>query len=313
MNDVKFTGYDSVFATRLRELMSGNGTTQKDLAGVTGITRQAISQYMDGSVQPNIEKLYKICDFFKVSADYLLGLSSVKSFDIEEKAIGEKTGLSESAIEKLLGLNRVKNIKMKIKRKDLDEATYKLKKSINPSEIDVIMNSKAEDDLFFPFMLNKFIEADKFYILLGYYAKYALDHTLLKDYEKWANEYLDNNLTDEIVKNAIGYNIESLEGSNDEKNEAMKLVHERFYSMITKELFKIDLNNGDLELLSYVFFKRVQKIMVTIVESIENEARNTKVNQLRFLQVTQKFDEVFRSRKFKLVDDLQFNEDDGPL
>lgn len=97
MNDVKFTGYDSVFATRLRELMSGNGTTQKDLAGVTGITRQAISQYMDGSVQPNIEKLYKISEFFEVSADYLLGLSDVKSFDIDIKAISEKTGLSEKS------------------------------------------------------------------------------------------------------------------------------------------------------------------------------------------------------------------------
>ena len=307
------TTVDSIFQERFSNLIKERGITQAEASDGIGVTRQAISLYATGKRTPDINSLYRIADFFRVSADYLLGLSDVKSFDAEEKAISEKTGLSESSIEKLLGLNRVKNIKMKIKRRDLDEATYKLKKNIDPSEIDEIMNSKAEDDLFFPFMLNKFIEADKFYNLLVYYAKYALDHTLLKDYEKWANEYLDNNLTDEIVKNAIGYNIESLEGSNDEKNEAMKLVHERFYSMITKELFKIDLNNGDLELLSYVFFKRVQKIMVAIVESIENEARNTKVNQLRFLQVTQKFDEVFKSRKFRLIDDLQFNEDDGPL
>lgn len=99
MGEVKFTGYDSVFAERLRGLMTENGTTQKELAGVTGITRQAISQYMDGSIQPNIEKLYKIADYFKVSADYFLGLSDVKSFDLDTKAISEKTGLSGEAIE----------------------------------------------------------------------------------------------------------------------------------------------------------------------------------------------------------------------
>jgi len=99
MEKVKFTGYDSVFAERLRGLMSENGTTQKELAGVTGITRQAISQYMDGSIQPNIEKLYKIADYFKVSADYLIGLSDVRSFDLEVKVICEKTGLSETVVE----------------------------------------------------------------------------------------------------------------------------------------------------------------------------------------------------------------------
>ncbi|WP_050740673.1 helix-turn-helix domain-containing protein [Acetobacterium bakii] len=119
MGEVTFAGYDSVFATRLRELMSENGTTQKDLAGVTGITRQAISQYMDGSIQPNIEKLYKICNFFKVSAEYLLGLSGVKSFDLDIKAISEKTGLSERAINKIVAYKNDEKIKELLTYKEL--------------------------------------------------------------------------------------------------------------------------------------------------------------------------------------------------
>lgn len=66
----------NIFAERLALLMKERGSTQKDLASATGITRQAISQYMDGSVQPNIEKLYMICQFFNVSADYMLGLET---------------------------------------------------------------------------------------------------------------------------------------------------------------------------------------------------------------------------------------------
>lgn len=105
MEEVKFTGYDSVFADRLRGLMSENETTQTELAGVTGITRQAISQYMDGSIQPNIEKLYKIADFFKASADYLLGLSNVKSSNADNKEINRKLGLSDYSIDILESYN----------------------------------------------------------------------------------------------------------------------------------------------------------------------------------------------------------------
>lgn len=94
-------GYDGCFATRLRELMKKSKVTQQDLAAAVGTTRQAISQYADGSVQPNIEKLYKIAEYFKVSADYLLGISEVTSSDIDTKAINKMLGLSEKAINEM--------------------------------------------------------------------------------------------------------------------------------------------------------------------------------------------------------------------
>lgn len=96
-----FTGFNSIFATKLRELMEYNKTTQKELSEVIGTTRQAISQYADGSVQPNVEKLYKISSFFGVSADYLLGLTTSKSKDMEKQAICDYIGLSDLAVEKL--------------------------------------------------------------------------------------------------------------------------------------------------------------------------------------------------------------------
>lgn len=106
MEEVIFTGYESNFAIRLRNLMNEFGTTQKNLADYTGITRQAIAQYMEGSVQPNVERLYKIAKYFNVSADYLLGITDQRTSDIDEQKIHEITGLSCEAIDKLKRFNK---------------------------------------------------------------------------------------------------------------------------------------------------------------------------------------------------------------
>lgn len=96
-----FNGYESTFAKRLRELMTDHKTTQKELADIVGTTRQAISQYADGSVQPNIEKLYKIASYFGVSSDWLIGKNDIKSPDTDSIGINEITRLSDGAIEVL--------------------------------------------------------------------------------------------------------------------------------------------------------------------------------------------------------------------
>ena len=80
-----FSGQDSIFARRLRGLMEENRTTQKELAEVVGTTRQAISQYMDGSVQPNIEKLCKIASYYGCVSDYLLGMCDFRNTEEREK------------------------------------------------------------------------------------------------------------------------------------------------------------------------------------------------------------------------------------
>ena len=92
-----------VFSSRLCQLMQeGVGekrVTQQDLAAATGYTRQAISQYMDGSVLPNIEKLQTFAKYFNVSADYFLGLTHVQTPDKDVQFICDYTGLSEKAVE----------------------------------------------------------------------------------------------------------------------------------------------------------------------------------------------------------------------
>ena len=62
-----------VFAHRLREERLSRGLTQKALAMYICVTPNAITMYESGKREPSLDFLLKICDFFDVSADYLIG------------------------------------------------------------------------------------------------------------------------------------------------------------------------------------------------------------------------------------------------
>ena len=47
--------------------------TQRETAAVLGMALRSYQFYEQGTVQPNIEKLIALADFFDVSLDYLMG------------------------------------------------------------------------------------------------------------------------------------------------------------------------------------------------------------------------------------------------
>ena len=73
--------FNKPFPKALRKLMDANGTTQSELAASLQKTRQVISCYCDGSTSPTWETIAGIANFYHVSADWLLGLSDVRSTD----------------------------------------------------------------------------------------------------------------------------------------------------------------------------------------------------------------------------------------
>lgn len=87
-----------VFSDRLSLLMKERKLTQQILADGLGIKRQTVSLYMTGQSMPDAEQLKKIAIFFDVSADWLLGLSDIRTLDIDIKKVCECTGLSESSV-----------------------------------------------------------------------------------------------------------------------------------------------------------------------------------------------------------------------
>lgn len=59
---------------RIKELREEKSLSQKQLAEAIGLKHQTISHYENNRLEPNLETIEKLCNYFEVSADYLLGL-----------------------------------------------------------------------------------------------------------------------------------------------------------------------------------------------------------------------------------------------
>ncbi len=93
---------------RIKELR-GN-VSQDKCAQELGISRGALSFYENGDRKPDAEILYKMCNYFSVSADYLLGLSNNKTTDFDIAIACKVTGLSETAIKHISALAIITDI-----------------------------------------------------------------------------------------------------------------------------------------------------------------------------------------------------------
>ena len=58
----------------IRELREDRDLSQSDIAKVLGTTQQVYSHYEKGENEMPIRHLITLCKFYKVSADYILGL-----------------------------------------------------------------------------------------------------------------------------------------------------------------------------------------------------------------------------------------------
>jgi len=108
---VKYSSQDNkeaLFPTRLRELRKKKNISQATLAKELSLTKSTIGLYETGDNVPDIKTLAAMAQYFGVSADYMLGLAKDSTFDIEIRAISEKTGLSENSINRLMNINTVK-------------------------------------------------------------------------------------------------------------------------------------------------------------------------------------------------------------
>ena len=84
---------------RISDLCNGNHITQKELAEKIGVSASQLSRIVSGETRTvSSDILIGVAKEFKVSTDYILGLSTVsvrKSYDISE------LGLSEGAVRGL--------------------------------------------------------------------------------------------------------------------------------------------------------------------------------------------------------------------
>lgn len=64
--------------------------SQVELAEKLGVTKQSVSNWENDNIQPPIEMLVKIADFFSVSTDYLLGRDDKKYIDVSQLSSQER-------------------------------------------------------------------------------------------------------------------------------------------------------------------------------------------------------------------------------
>ncbi len=62
------------YIDRLTELRQDNDINQKDIATVLNCQQAAVSKYEKRRAKYQVEDIIKLCEFYNVSADYILGL-----------------------------------------------------------------------------------------------------------------------------------------------------------------------------------------------------------------------------------------------
>ena len=118
-----------MFDTRLKELRTGAGLTQAQLAKQLGVTQSTIGNWESGCRVPRTETARKVAAFFGVSTDYLLGEDSPVSFGPDGESMpdiyvrlaqGAKAlDLTQHDVDLLLGIAReIKDKEKKFKERN---------------------------------------------------------------------------------------------------------------------------------------------------------------------------------------------------
>ncbi|MGN1047080.1 MAG: helix-turn-helix domain-containing protein [Eubacteriales bacterium] len=64
------------YLKRLRDLREDNDKTQQEIADVLGTSQTMYARYERGANELPIHHLITLCNFYKVSADYILGIDT---------------------------------------------------------------------------------------------------------------------------------------------------------------------------------------------------------------------------------------------
>jgi transcriptional regulator with XRE-family HTH domain len=98
-------GLRAIFSSRIRKLREGK-MNQGEFADSVGISRGAMSYYEQELRTPDIGVLRAICEKYKISADYLLGLMPDTNHAVSDICL--ETGLVPNAAKRLQILQKLK-------------------------------------------------------------------------------------------------------------------------------------------------------------------------------------------------------------
>ena len=73
-----------IFSERLKTRRTTNRLSQRELADRIGVGKSQISYYENGERFPSVDVLIKLSDVFRVTTDYLLGISREKIINLSD-------------------------------------------------------------------------------------------------------------------------------------------------------------------------------------------------------------------------------------
>lgn len=73
------------YTKRLYSLRTDRDLKQEDIARILKTTKQTYGKYENGHLNLKIEDLITLCQFYNVSADYILGLTDEPKGNIEKE------------------------------------------------------------------------------------------------------------------------------------------------------------------------------------------------------------------------------------
>ena len=68
---------------RINELRQSLGWSQVELAARLSVSKQTVSNWENGNIQPSVDMLVRLSKVFNVSTDYLLGLENIPRLSVD--------------------------------------------------------------------------------------------------------------------------------------------------------------------------------------------------------------------------------------
>ena len=74
----------SEYAQKMRDLRTDSDLSQAQLAEILGTTKNQLGKYERGEQEMPIKHLVTLCDYYGVSADYILGLPAGRPYGLSK-------------------------------------------------------------------------------------------------------------------------------------------------------------------------------------------------------------------------------------
>lgn len=94
---------------QIKKLRTACGITQVQLAKALGVTKQSVSNWENDNIQPSIDMLIRLADYFKVSTDYMLGIETRNTLDISGLT-DEQTAHIKYIISDIIGTQKNRSL-----------------------------------------------------------------------------------------------------------------------------------------------------------------------------------------------------------